>query len=186
MPFGLGFFATTGAGAAAGAYELIQTQLISSSTSSLTFSSIPSTYKHLQIRATIRTDRAGNQDDLMMVRLNGDTGSNYAAHAMYNGSSQVQTLSQTSQTYWRALYVNGSGAATNAFAGLIMDILDYGVTTKNTTMRALNGGHEYNWIALASGVWMNTAAVTSITFNMPLTSANFVSGTRFSLYGIRG
>jgi hypothetical protein len=67
-----------------------------------------------------------------------------------------------------------------------MDILDYGVTTKNTTMRALNGGHEYNWIALASGVWMNTAAVTSITFNMPLTSANFVSGTRFSLYGIRG
>lgn len=186
MPFGIGFFATAGAGGAAPAFELISTQLVTSPVSSITFSSIPATYKHLQIRATMRTDRSGSEDDLLTVRLNGDTGSNYASHLLYGTGSSVASTASTTQTYWRSLYTTGAGATANSFAAMSMDLLDYASTSKNTTMRALNGSHSYNNIALASGLWMNTAAVTSVTFNMAITATNFVSGCRFSLYGVRG
>lgn len=168
------------------AMQLISTQVVTSPVSSITFSSIPSTFSHLQIRAVARTDRSANADDLLTVRLNSDTGTSYASHLLYSSGNQVQATASVNQTYWRSLYLPGAGATANSFGGVILDLLDYKNTNKNTTMKALNGSYDYNWISLASGVWMNTAAVTSITFNMAITATNFVSGTRFSLYGING
>jgi len=191
MPIPLGILAVAGAGggALANSFDLLETTTIASgnTSSSITFSNLNtySDYKHLQIRATIRTNRSGNQDDLMMVRFNGDTGTNYAGHAIYGNGSTIASFSQASQTYIRSIYVNGADAATNSYMGMVLDLLDYSNTSKNKTIRALHGTHNYNWISLASGFWNNTAAITSITFNMVLTATSFVAGTRFSLYGIK-
>ena len=67
---------------------------------------------------------------------------------------------------------------------LILDVHDYASTSKNKTIRSLNGNDQNGAgdIYLTSGLWLSTAAVTSLTL---FTSANYLN-TTFSLYGIKG
>jgi hypothetical protein len=73
----------TASGFDTGAYELISTTILGSAQSSVVFdvSSYTSTYKHLQIRVVTRTDRGANED-ILGIRFNGDTGSNYITHLL--------------------------------------------------------------------------------------------------------
>lgn len=186
MPFGLGFFAAAGAGAAATpAIDLIQTTVLSSNQTSITFSSIPSTYKHLQIRA-VSMNTNTNQDHLTL-RFNGNSSASYIDRYLGSGGAAVESSSNSaSQTAMRLLFSNAYNGST-AWAISIIDILDYSSTSKNKTVR-LSGG--YNWptqrtrVHLASGAWFNTSAVTSIT--IAALSDSLLSASRFSLYGIRG
>lgn len=188
MPFGLGFFATAGAGGAAPAFELISTQLITTNTADLTFSSIPQTYKHLQLRYVAR---ANNNVTNLRFRLNGDTGSNYATHSLHTQSTGVFSDNSTSTTSMYSCEFSFDGASpTGAFSPGIMDFLDYSATSKNTTMRGLAGQCEPAWVTgrlrLRSAAWFNTAAVTSLTIFTDSGTGRFVAGSRFSLYGIKG
>ena len=83
-------------------------------------------------------------------------------------------------------WVAGPNAAADVFGSGVIDILDAYSTTKNKTIRSLNGlsGGEVA-IRLSSGTWRNTNAVTSITL-FDGDGANLVTGSRFSIYGIRG
>ena len=171
-----------------GSYDLLETQVLSSSASSVTFTGLGSytDYKHLQIRAVLRTDRS-SADDLTMIRFNGDSSSSYANHQLYGNGSTVQSSAQTSQTYIRNISSAGGTFTTNGFSAHILDILDFSSTSKNTTVRQLAGVvGNYNDVRLASGLWNSTSAVTSITLAQYITSTNFVSGTRLSLYGVKG
>lgn len=187
MPFGLGFFATAGAGAAAGAFELISTQVLASSASSVTFSSIPQTYKHLQIRVVARS---ATTNVFISARLNGDTAANYATHSLFGegGGSVTSGADAPNRDFALALPYADSSDAASAFGASCIDILDYTNSSKNTTLRGL-GGFATRQIRLSSGFWNNTAAVTSVTLfnvNSPLNSSNFGANSRFSLYGIKG
>jgi hypothetical protein len=119
----------------------------------------------------------------MQIRFNGDSGSNYAYHYLDGNGSSV---SSTGQSY-NSIFDFGAAALlepANLFSANVVDILDPFETTKNKTVRMLNGhSGTYRRIALASGAWFNTASVTSIAV-LPNTS-NWVSGSRFSLYGIK-
>jgi hypothetical protein len=75
-----------------------------------------------------------------------------------------------------------STAASNIFGASVVDILDPFESSKNTTVRTLNGGAGFG-VGLISSFWNNTASVTSISL-IPGTGANFVAGSRFSLYGV--
>jgi hypothetical protein len=150
--------------------------------SSISFNSISSNYKHLQIRInTICTSSAA-----LLTTFNSDTGSNYAMHGLFGTGS--------------AIAVNGSAGTTNIqtlgqYAGtvttypnvVIIDIEDYASTSKYKTLRSY-GGFDKNTsgseVDLVSGLWMNTAAITSITF--ALSGGSYSSGTTISLYGIKG
>lgn len=164
-------------------YELISTTLISSNTASVTFDSIPSDYKHLQIRMVTRRSDSGNNN--VRLRFNSDSGSNYRNHFLYGDGSSVTSGTSTS-TYTLASRSTASNDTANAFGTGICDILDYNSTSKNTTIRSLAGnpGGTGNFVWLYSGLWLNTNAVTSIT--LLEADSNFVSGSRFSLYGIKG
>lgn len=161
------------------AYESISTVTVSTAVSSISFTSIPATYKHLQIRGIGKPTAAGGQE--LYFTLNGDTTSNYYSHQLYgNGASAVAasygTTSNAYITYW-------SGSE---FGSFVCDILDYSNTNKNTTTRAL-GGHDLNgsgYILLRSGLWMNTSAVSTI--NLFLSSGNFAQYSQLALYGIKG
>lgn len=184
MPFSLGFWAAAGGGASAAGMELISTTLLSGSQSSITFSSIPSTYKHLQIRMTTRAD-SGGTSSVFYVRLNSDTGSNYSRHWLRGDGSTVSANAGSGETQAWLGYTTSSGDAANIFSPHVMDILDYASTNKNKTIRHLSGAiGSFLQVGLWSAGWYNTAAVTSVTI-FP-TSNNFVSGSRFSLYGIKG
>lgn len=158
------------------AYESIASA--SPSNSTVTFSSIPATYKHLQLRALFTS--GGNS---IQLRLNGDSATNYSNHNLYATASAAAVDAFTNQT--SALLGNWYGGfPNNNFPGvMIVDILDYASTDKFKTVKAVGGMDNNNdiapWVGYGSGLWRDTSAVTSLS--IPIN----VTGT-FALYGIKG
>ena len=187
MPIPLGILAVAGAGAAGAAsdYVRLESTILTTTAASVTFSNLNnySAYKHLQLRITARTDRSGSGDDNIGIRVNSDTGSNYAYHWLTGDGSSVASSATTSTTFAFVGKTAAALATANNFAGNVIDILDFNSSAKNTTFRSLSGqGSDY--IRLFSGLWNNTAAVTALLL-YPLTGPNFIAGSRFSLYGIK-
>ena len=155
--------------------------------SSANFTSIPSTYKHLQVRVLGRNTRASSSDDRAILRFNSDSGSNYSYHYIYGNGSSVAVTGQTNQTEIDyAIYFTASTAQANTFGVGIIDILDYGDTNKYKTVRCLSGydlnGSGVAW--MTSGSWRSTSAVTSV--NVIPANGNFPQYTSIALYGIKG
>jgi hypothetical protein len=186
MPIPLGVLAVAGAGGgAAGAYDLLETQVLSSSAASVTFTGLGSysDYQHLQIRAVGRST-SGDAQQQWRVILNSDSGSNYAYHRLFGNGSSVLSQGFSSQSSARIGYLPTSNATANAFGALVVDVLDYANTSKNTTLRSLSGADTFSIISMQSVLWNNTAAVTSITLQ-DSGANNLATGSRFSLYGIK-
>ena len=184
----LGIIASQNYPRSTNSYESIATVTVGSGGSStVTFSSIPSTYQHLQLRYTAKNDSGGaTSDTYNTVRFNGDSASNYAMHYILgDGGGGVFATSVTSQTNtWFGL--SPYGASNPAFSANVIDILDYANTNKNKTIRTL-GGDDRNGagsITLTSGLWMNTSAISS--FVITATSFPFAEYSSFALYGIKG
>jgi len=170
-----------------GDYESIATGVVGSGGApSVTFNSIPSTYKHLQIRGIARAASGGV--NAIAIRLNGDTGANYAWHLLYGtGSGNAQAANTPSTaTALMSYQANPTNDGTGVFGASITDILDYANTNKNTTVRNLSGrdGNGTGEIGLWSALWNNTAAVNTVA--LISSGANFAEGTTFALYGIKG
>jgi hypothetical protein len=186
--FPLGILSAAGAVVGGQTYELISTTVLGGTAASVTFSNLgdyASTYKHLQVRYAIRTDRSGFSSDTVITRFNGDTGSNYAWHRIWGDGSSVQSDAGTTQTFMRSSITSAALSTANAFSAGFTDVLDPYSTTKNKTIRSLNGNIDQSFIFLWSGLWINTSSLTSITLSSQ-NAANLVAGSRFSLYGIRG
>jgi len=121
-----------GGGGAGPAYELISTTVLSAFATSVTLT-IPSGYKHIQIRTLIHND---NGNEPVRMRVNGDTGTNYASHRLQGNSSNVTSAAYLSNPF---MYVTSlSVGATQPSPGII-DLLDYSSTTKYKTVRGLSG-----------------------------------------------
>jgi len=178
----LGILGTLSGGAAAGAYELISTTVLSSTATSVTFSSIPSTYKHLQIRATSRNSFANIEST---IQFNGDTANNYSHHYLQGDGSAVTSGAGTSTAYVFGLMSAVNNEVANAFGSGVVDILDYADTSKYKTTRSLAGVHNTGnkLIQLRSGSWRSTSAISSVT--IAVFGQSFQVGSRFSLYGIK-
>lgn len=172
-----------------GSYESIATATGTGSNTSITFSSIPSTYQHLQIRSNFFTTAYGTPS--IQVRLNGDTGVNYAFHWLNGNGSTVSALGRSTADSVTSMRLIPSTPDIDATYGsaAIMDVLDYATSTKNKTIKSFGGfdGNTYfgsGFAGLTSGVWLNTNAVTSLTIF--LSSGNFSTNSTFALYGIKG
>jgi hypothetical protein len=152
-------------------YTPLATVTLGSSASSVTFSSIPATYRDLVLvmNASITT---GSQ--VVRIRYNGDTGSNYPYVYIYaDGSSAT------------------SGAGTSAFAEagtistgpsvVISQIMDYSATDKHKSAITRTNIQGVNVLAWATR-WANTAAITSI--ELTLTGSTYTAGSTFALYAI--
>jgi hypothetical protein len=166
-------------------FELISTvSVVGTGTSSVTFSSIPTDYTHLQIRASVRNNYSSPTMG-SFIRLGFDsTGANYAYHTL-TGSGSAPTSAGTNGSVPTFSHT-ANMAPTGAFGSMILDILDYTNTGKFTTVRELIGYHSgsSNAIQLQSFLWKNISPVTNIQF-VPVIGGYF-EGTRFSLYGIKG
>lgn len=162
-------------------YESIATLVGDGSATSLTFSSIPSTYTHLQIRA-ITNDASGEE---VGIRLNGDTATNYSHHYL-RGTGATATASG-SATQARINFMGVTANSTTIMGVTIIDLIDYASTTKYKTVRAFMGyeNNSAGIVYLSSGLWQSTSAVTSLTV---LNIGGFAFGTQttFALYGIKG
>lgn len=193
MPI-LGILASSAPAAAATAFESIATATGTGSSSTITFSSIPSGYQHLQIRYISKTTSTGSLIvHTMELQFNGDTATNYASHSLYGDggtSAAVGTANRTSIDLDNAQPNSGTGS-TSMFGVGIIDIHDYASTSKNKTVRAFKG-YELNRttsplsrVYLNSGLWMSTSAITSISI-LNGSGVNWTTTSQFALYGIKG
>ncbi len=173
-----------------GAYELISTAYGTGSSGTITFSSIPQTYKHLQIRAVARTTSTSVQR--FYTSLNGDAiNANYAVHGLRATQTANSVSSYSFANTLTGFYAGDSGSSTGGYttdlSAHIIDVLDY-AASKNKTIRHLSGlidnpSSGEHRIGLHSQLWINTSAVSSLSFVM--SSGSFSNNTRFSLYGIK-
>jgi hypothetical protein len=162
-------------------FESIAT-FTSTNTSIATFSSIPSTYKSLQVRFSFLAGTGQN----INLRLNGDSGANYASHWMKGvNPTTVASQSLISATYMR-LEGNSNGTSdAYPFVGVI-DIIDYSSTSKNKTVKSITANNKNSnfEVNLLSGIWLSTSAVNSLTIYLG-DGVNFNSGTTIALYGVK-
>jgi hypothetical protein len=169
--------------------EFLEEVVLTSSASSVTFSGLDyyaaEGFKHLQIRAISRASSAlGIKATLL--NFNADTASNYAFHYLRGNGSSVLSDANPNRGFIRGWFNTDSSSNTGAFTGAVVDILDFNNSSKFTTTRSLEGSlGGNNGIALWSGLWQSTAAITSIAISVE-DGFNYVAGSRFSLYGSKG
>jgi hypothetical protein len=181
-----------GGGGAAGSFESIATVTAAGGETTLTFNSISSAYKHLQIRGLYKdTFSASLSNATLHLRFNNDSATNYTTHVLNGNGTTASSSAQTGITYINipdAGITAGTGH-TNIFGSSMIEILDYASTTKNKTTRSISGNNVNSTstsfgVDLNSGLWLSTAAVTRI--DLIRDSTAFFAGSTFALYGIKG
>jgi hypothetical protein len=182
----LGIFSAAGAGGAdLGSYELIETAVVSgTSTTSVIFNNLgnyASTYKHLQVRYAARQSsfQAG-----MFSRFNGDATSSYKSHYLLGTGSSVISSALGPDTRGQVGLLYTSDASANQFGPGVIDLLDPYSTTKNKTVRGMSASQA--GLIIMSVLWINTSSLTSWELSPDSSGGYFVAGSRFSLYGIKG
>jgi hypothetical protein len=173
-----------------GSYDSLGTVTVSSSVSSITFTGIPSTYQHLQIRGIFRSDKSADTNADMYLYLNGDTSTNnYTRHYLRGNGTAATSLGFGAPVFPVAGEAPAASSPSNVFGATIIDILDYANVNKNTNVRTFHGdeqgtGTTQNNIYLTSSLWLNTNPVTSLTFTLQA-STNFVQYSTLALYGVK-
>ena len=171
-------------------YESIATVTVGGTNqTSIEFTSIPATFKHLQIRSISRDSRAATLNTLSL-QVNGDTGNNYTYHTIIASDSGVDSDGSASLTNSTDYLVNtGANEAASIFAASILDILDYTDTNKYKTIKMAGGVESNSSISrlnFTSSLWVNSNAITSLKFIMSGSGVGFTQYTQFALYGIKG
>ena len=158
-------------------YNALANVTLGTAASSVTFSTIPATYRDLivVVQATGSTTLQGR------IRVNSDTGSNYFyVRGSGNGTAR-STTAAASQTNG---FLSGIAQATTTGALQInINIMDYSATDKHKTIIS-RASQAANGAEMFANRWGNTAAITSVQI---LTSTgNWAVGSTFALYGIAG
>ena len=177
-----------GVAASTNSYESIATLSGNGSGTSISFTSIPSTYKHLQIRGIMRESSGTGVDDTFFgVQFNGDTATNYSTHNLLGDGASVSANSGVSQSRILLGFATQAASTSNTMGAFVLDILDYQNTNKYKTSRSL-GGDDLNGkglISLVSGAWQSTSAINRIDL-YSLSSRSISTTSSFALYGIKG
>jgi hypothetical protein len=193
MPIPLGVLAVAGAGAGGltNDYEHIATFEASTNTEFVNFTNIPQTYRHLQIRHSIRTGQSGNTNFAMTVNAT-ITDNLYDTQSVAGNTSSAFSNTDNSLNRILVPYAVGAGAGTGQHGAGIIDILDYTSTSKTKVFRVFGGARTNNsgLIAFGAGLFRSTSAVTRLGFTTTaageLLIAGFQGTSRISLYGIKG
>jgi hypothetical protein len=161
----------------AATYERIQTQTLSSTTTSLTFSGIPGSYTDLVYVINVGCNAAGN----LQMQFNSDTGNNYSTNALYAYVPTYALAQYASMPYIYPGGVAGALPINTVSANTTSHIMNYSNTTtyKGVLSEYANPDLE---VTTTAGTWRNTAAITSITISSY--SAPYLVGSTFTLYGI--
>ena len=165
----------------------LATVSLTSTASTITFSGIPSTYTHLQLRAILRDTAAqsGSQDQIW---FNNDTSNLYNDHQLYGTGSATGAAGATGSR--AAIFgidrIPAANDTASVFGAFIIDVLDYANTNKYKTIRSLTGydANGSGQAKLASGLYMSTNAINRIDLT-PQSGGSFAINSSFALYGIK-
>lgn len=166
------------------AFESIATATVGSGgQSSITFSSIPSTYKHLQIRGIGRGSTGAN----VIMQFNGDTSaSNYNSHYLESNMTNVYGGRINFGSYAGIFALSVQTTASRFGCGII-DVFNYTSTDRYKVAKTQNIndiGTSSSLMNYNGGVWTGLGAVNSITIKP--TAGSFAEFSSYALYGIKG
>ena len=159
----------------AATYEPIATNTLTSGQSSITFSSIPSTYTDLVLVAAIK----GTSTIYRQLTVNGDNGSNYSITEMVGDGSSAGTSRQTNATAMGTMEATNSSSDGTAVS--IFNFMNYANTSTYKTV--LTRSNKYDRTGAIVGLWRSTSAINSITLSAY--SNTYATGSTFTLYGIK-
>lgn len=156
-------------------YEAIATQTLGSSTSSVTFSSIPQTYTDLHIVFNGTSSAAGAVG--LGFRFNSDSSGNYSYRILYGSGSSaaINYSSNTTEGYFGNVWTTQATSTA--------DILGYSSSNTYKTVLARTDGAA-NRVALWASTWRSTSAITSLEI-LTTNSDTYQAGSIFTLYGIK-
>jgi len=165
----------------ANTYTLIEAQVLSSSATSVTFSSIPNTFTDIVLKTSTRN--TGTDPINGELTINGTT-SGYSEKLLYgNGSSPASASNSGSKINWTALG-NSGNSLSNTYSNGEIYIANYAASNSKSILSDSadeNNSGAANMYILAA-LWANNAAITSLTITASLGS--FTSTSSFYLYGI--
>jgi hypothetical protein len=168
-------------------FQSIETKTISgSSAASVEFTSVPSTYKNLQIRFMAKTVNGGVSSSAVRIEYNSDTttANYYSGYWLSNGIT-FNTAQTAGPNY--GFWIPNSGAvASSGFGYGVIDIFDYTNTNKFTQSMSNSGYADSNYTQVhqSSQAWRNTTTPTTI--RLTPYDGNIAVGSYFALYGIEG
>lgn len=187
--YGFGSLVTA---AVTGAYESIAT-LYGTGTQTVSFTSIPATYKHLEVRVLARDTGSGTDSDGIGVQFNGDTGAYYWHQAgfTYQGNNVAVGAATSALTYIDAGLAKDGGDTAGLFGYNIYRIQDYTSTVKMKTLMSTTGSSNLNnagYVFQNYGMYTNgnSSAINRIDFKSLGANPAFNTTSRFMLFGIKG
>jgi len=171
-----------------GAWALIEEVILTGSEASVTFSTIPGTYRSLVLQCQARTDRAAEGDEIGLI-INTDAGNNYdriqttTVHGAATGSAgraeAVMFLGPPEAANSRA---SSFSVITAKFVGYALTDREKYVIAHGGRMGDVSADTDLYIIGRYLR-WRSTAAITTLALS-PTVGPNFVSGSRFTLYGV--
>jgi hypothetical protein len=153
-------------------YTPLATVTLGSSASSVTFSSIPATYRDLIVIVDGKTSLVTNT----VVRLNSDSGSNYSYVVAEGNGTSATSFSGTGSS-------PEVGRMATLQSNVIIEIMDYSATDKHKTILG-RGNSSGDLVRMSCTRWANTAAVNSVQILPSPSPRTFDSGATFNLYGV--
>ena len=161
-------------------YIALANLTLTATDSDVTFSSIPATYRDLVLVSTTRNSSQSAPFSQYRIRVNGDTGANYAGVYMIGDSSGAASAGGSGATEYTIYYSEPSTAS--SFAVTISHFMDYSATDKHKTILTRNDAPSQSLTSAYAARWANTAAITSISVYAP--AGAWAIGSTFALYGI--
>lgn len=165
--------------------ELVGSYTFTGSESSYTFSSIPTDKTTLIIEFYGRSQRAAQAASVVGFRCNGDTANNYAYQRFDSNLTTNAGDGNVTQSMACRIGIPAANAPANEMGIFRIAILGY----RSSFRKILTGNGSYRigstnsglYVSIHSGVWENTAAITSLTL-VDINAANLVSGSTVNLY----
>ncbi len=174
----------TGRLAVAGDYYSVASTVLPSATNTYTFTSIPSGYKHLELRMSFFETGDGD----VRLTFNGDeTSTNYTIHELKgngNGGAPSAGFNGTSN---EQMYNYPAPSETYPVSAVML-FADYSSTSKTKVQKnwyGIDTANNGQRVGYESQMWKNTSAITSIKLFANGSSKFFLAGSMFSLYGVK-
>lgn len=161
----------------ANAMVALATITLGSAASTVTFASIPATYRDLRLVSQVLSLSGTPTAYGSSIRFNSDSGSNYSTIYAYGNGASTGSGSEGGTTLSWGQFPNTGGFDT-------FEILDYSATDKHKSTLGRSGSVSAS-VWMYANRWASTSAITSITLTSPdLGADTFAAGSTFSLYGI--
>ena len=172
-------------------WNVIENKELSSGASSVSFTSIPSSYDHLVLLSTARSD-ASEYNSYINFQVNGDTGSNYSRRAINANTVTPSGVSGTGGTSWIYQWIPGASAVADTFSATETWFINYANTSYykqifSQSSNPNNSSTGSQWgFRVSGGVWTSTAAINRVDALCNAGGDDFVQYSNFVLYGING